>query len=104
MVTASPPAPQPGQPNTFGVRMHRFWRRVTDGLEVSETMLAELRRALLGDLVPPEPVPLAPRASASAPSALATARAYAAQLDPGEHAVDRRKPDHEAHVAQPVRG
>ena len=36
MVTASPPAPQPGQPNTFGVRMHRFWRRVTDGLEVSQ--------------------------------------------------------------------
>ncbi len=36
MVTASPPAPQPGQPNTFGVRMHRFWRRVTEGLEVSQ--------------------------------------------------------------------
>ena len=36
MVTASPLAPQPGQPNTFGVRMHRFWRRVTDGLEVSQ--------------------------------------------------------------------
>jgi sigma-B regulation protein RsbU (phosphoserine phosphatase) len=36
MATASPPAPQPGQPNTFGVRLHRFWRRVTDGLEVSQ--------------------------------------------------------------------
>ncbi len=36
MVTASPPAPQPGQPVTFGVRLHRFWRRVTDGLEVSQ--------------------------------------------------------------------
>ena len=36
MVTASSPAPQPGQPNTFGVRLHRFWRRVTDGLEVSQ--------------------------------------------------------------------
>ena len=36
MVTASPPAPQPGQPNTFGVRLHRFWRRVTEGLEVSQ--------------------------------------------------------------------
>jgi len=36
MVTASPPVPQPGQPNTFGVRLHRFWRRVTDGLEVSQ--------------------------------------------------------------------
>src|ERR1035437_7282904 len=36
MVTASPPAPQPGQPNTFGMRLHRFWRRVTDGLEVRQ--------------------------------------------------------------------
>jgi serine phosphatase RsbU (regulator of sigma subunit) len=36
MVTTSPPVPQPGQPNTFGVRLHRFWRRVTDGLEVSQ--------------------------------------------------------------------
>jgi sigma-B regulation protein RsbU (phosphoserine phosphatase) len=36
MATASPPAPQPGQPNTFGVRLHRFWRRVTEGLEVSQ--------------------------------------------------------------------
>jgi phosphoserine phosphatase RsbU/P len=36
MVTASPPAPQPGQPNTFGMRLHNFWRRVTDGLEVSQ--------------------------------------------------------------------
>ena len=36
MVSASPPAPQPGQPANFGVRLHRFWRRVTDGLEVSQ--------------------------------------------------------------------
>jgi sigma-B regulation protein RsbU (phosphoserine phosphatase) len=36
MVTASPPAPQPGQPATLGGRLHRFWRRVTDGLEVSQ--------------------------------------------------------------------
>src|SRR5271163_1104994 len=36
MVTASPPAPQPGQPDTFGVRLHRFWQRVTEGLEVSQ--------------------------------------------------------------------
>jgi phosphoserine phosphatase RsbU/P len=36
MVTASPPAPQPEQPNTFGMRLHNFWRRVTDGLEVSQ--------------------------------------------------------------------
>ncbi|HME35750.1 MAG TPA: PP2C family protein-serine/threonine phosphatase [Candidatus Sulfotelmatobacter sp.] len=36
MVTASPPAPPSGQPATFGVRLHRFWRRVTDGLEVGQ--------------------------------------------------------------------
>ena len=36
MVTASSPAPQPGQPATFGVRLHNFWRRVTEGLEVSQ--------------------------------------------------------------------
>jgi serine phosphatase RsbU (regulator of sigma subunit) len=36
MVTASPPAPQPAQPDTFGMRVNRFWRRVTDGLEVSQ--------------------------------------------------------------------
>ncbi len=37
-----------------------FGRFLTYGLEVSEVMLAELRRALLGDLVPREPVSLAP--------------------------------------------
>ena len=31
-----PTCPQPGQPATFGVRLHRFWRRVTEGLEVSQ--------------------------------------------------------------------
>ncbi len=36
MVTASPPAPQSGQPATFGVRLHNFWRRVTEGLEISQ--------------------------------------------------------------------
>src|SRR5580692_5319315 len=36
MVTAPPPAPQPGQPATFGVRLRRFWQRVTEGLEVSQ--------------------------------------------------------------------
>ena len=85
-----------------------FGRFLTYGLEVSEVMLTELRRALLGNLVPPEPVPLArpvsPCSVSPAPSALAAARAYAAQLDPGEHAEDRREPDHQAHVAQPVRG
>jgi protein-tyrosine phosphatase len=35
-----------------------FGRFLAYGLEVSEAMLAGLRRALLGDLVPPEPVPL----------------------------------------------
>jgi hypothetical protein len=35
MATTYPPV-QPGQPVTFGVRLHRFWRRVTDGLEVSQ--------------------------------------------------------------------
>jgi protein-tyrosine phosphatase len=34
-----------------------FGRFLTHGLGVSEAMLAELRRTLLGDLVPPEPVP-----------------------------------------------
>jgi protein-tyrosine phosphatase len=37
-----------------------FGRFLAYGLEVSETMMAELRRTLLGDLVPPERVPLAP--------------------------------------------
>ena len=37
MATTSPPAGQPDlRPATFGVRMHRFWRRVTEGLEVSQ--------------------------------------------------------------------
>jgi phosphoserine phosphatase RsbU/P len=37
MATASPPAGQPDlRPATFGVRMHRFWQRVTEGLEVSQ--------------------------------------------------------------------
>jgi protein-tyrosine phosphatase len=37
-----------------------FGRFLAYGLEVSEVMLTGLRRALLGDLVPPEPVPLTP--------------------------------------------
>ena len=37
MATASPPAGQPDlRPATFGVRMQRFWQRVTEGLEVSQ--------------------------------------------------------------------
>jgi phosphoserine phosphatase RsbU/P len=36
-MATSPTAGQPAaQPNTFGVRLHRFWRRVTEGLEVSQ--------------------------------------------------------------------
>src|SRR5580704_14914780 len=38
-------------------RYSSFGRFVTRGLEVSDAMQGELRRALLGDLVPPEPVP-----------------------------------------------
>jgi protein-tyrosine phosphatase len=40
-------------------RYGSFGRFVTRGLEASDAMLGELRRVLLGDLVPPEPVPLA---------------------------------------------
>jgi len=36
MVTASPPAPQPVRPATLGMRLRGFWRRVTEGLEVSQ--------------------------------------------------------------------
>jgi len=36
MATASPPAGHSAQPSTLGVRLHHFWRRVTEGLEVSQ--------------------------------------------------------------------
>ncbi|HEY3973015.1 MAG TPA: PP2C family protein-serine/threonine phosphatase [Candidatus Sulfotelmatobacter sp.] len=36
MATASPSAAPSTQPATFGEKLHRFWRRVTDGLEVSQ--------------------------------------------------------------------
>jgi serine phosphatase RsbU (regulator of sigma subunit) len=37
MATASPPAGQPAaRPATFGLRLRKFWRRVTEGLEVSQ--------------------------------------------------------------------
>jgi serine phosphatase RsbU (regulator of sigma subunit) len=36
MATSSPPAGQPAQPVPFGVRLQNFWRRVTEGLEVSQ--------------------------------------------------------------------
>ena len=38
-------------------RYGSFGRFLAHGLDVSEAMLAGLRRTLLGDLVPPEPVP-----------------------------------------------
>ena len=38
-------------------RYGSFGRFLAYGLEVSEVMLTELRQALLGELVPPEPVP-----------------------------------------------
>jgi serine phosphatase RsbU (regulator of sigma subunit) len=37
MATAFPPAGQPSaEPGPFGARLHNFWRRVTEGLEVSQ--------------------------------------------------------------------
>jgi sigma-B regulation protein RsbU (phosphoserine phosphatase) len=36
MATISPPAPQSGHRISFGMRLHNFWRRVTEGLEVSQ--------------------------------------------------------------------
>jgi sigma-B regulation protein RsbU (phosphoserine phosphatase) len=36
MATASPPAGQPAEHVPFGLRVHRFWQRVTEGLEVSQ--------------------------------------------------------------------
>jgi len=75
-------------------RYGSFGRFLTHGLEVSEAMLAELRRALLGNLVPPEPVPSA------LPFTLA--RAEAVQAPPGEQREDHRQPDHDAHVTEPV--
>jgi len=37
MATTSPPTGQPSaQPMTFGMQLRRFWRRVTEGLEVSQ--------------------------------------------------------------------
>ncbi|MGO9087182.1 MAG: PP2C family protein-serine/threonine phosphatase [Candidatus Sulfotelmatobacter sp.] len=35
-MATSPPAGHPDQPVPFGVRLQRFWRRVTEGLEVSQ--------------------------------------------------------------------
>jgi protein-tyrosine phosphatase len=76
-------------------RYGSFGRFLAYGLEVSEVMLTGLRRALLGDLVPPEPV-------GPGPALLAPARAEGAQLDVGEQGEDHPQPDHHAHVAEPV--
>lgn len=75
-------------------RYGSFGRFLTYGLEISEAMLAELRRALLGDLVPPARVPSA--------LSLTLTRAEAAERQPGEQREDHRQRDEHAHVAQPV--
>ena len=36
MASTSPPVGQSAPPATFGVRMQQFWRRVTEGLEISQ--------------------------------------------------------------------
>src|SRR5271166_6990805 len=36
MATAYPPAGQPPQHVPFAVRAHNFWRRVTEGMEISQ--------------------------------------------------------------------
>src|SRR5215469_17160184 len=36
MATGFPPAGQPAQSVPFGVRLHNFWRRVTEGLALSQ--------------------------------------------------------------------
>jgi protein-tyrosine phosphatase len=61
-------------------RYGSFGRFLTSGLQASEATIGELRRVMLGDLVPPEPVPLA----------LTGARADTAQPQPGEQRVDHR--------------
>jgi len=79
-------------------RYSSFGRFVTHGLEISDAMLGELRRTLLGDLVPPEPVSLA------FPLAFAAARAQAAHPDPGQQREDDGERGLGAHVAQPGPG
>ena len=59
-------------------RYGSFGRFLTCGLEVSEGMLTPLRRALLGDLVPPEPVSLARSVSPGSVSPCGGAGLYGA--------------------------
>jgi protein-tyrosine phosphatase len=95
-------------------RYGSFGRFLTRGLDVGDAVVGELRRGLLGDLVPREPVPLAlalrqplrPRGVSScsaAGSALAAPRAEAAHEEPGEQHEEQGQPDHDAHVGQPLR-
>src|SRR6266566_6521073 len=84
-----------------------FGRFLAYGLEVSEVMLTGLRRALLGDLVPPEPVPLTPGPHPpplppSFTPAYLRRRGPRVQLEVREQREYHRKPDHDAHVAEPV--
>ena len=67
-----------------------FGRFVTHGLEVSDAMLGELRRAVLGDLVPPEPVPLA--CAASAASAASACGGAGRATSAGTRRSGRRSP------------
>jgi len=78
-------------------RYSSFGRFVTDGLEIRDAMLGELRRALLGDLVPPEPVSLTARL------ALAAARPQAAQDDIGDQHEEQAQRDRDRYVGQPLR-
>jgi protein-tyrosine phosphatase len=82
-------------------RYGSFGQFLTRGLDVGDAMLGELRRGLLGDLMPREPVPLASAAVMCLPAAPG---AEAAQADPGEQREDHAESDRYAHVAQPVGG
>jgi protein-tyrosine phosphatase len=79
-------------------RYGSFGRFLTRGLDVGDATLGELRRGLLGDLMPREPVPLA-----LTWSALAAPRAETAHEVPGEQHEEQAQPDHDAHVGQPLR-
>ena len=79
-----------------------FGRFLTYGLEVSEAMLAELRRALLGDLVPPEPVPLAPAPLALLRQPLRRRGPRRRSRIQASSVKSTASPIMHAHVAQPV--
>ena len=82
-----------------------FGAFLASGLDVTQAMLEELRRGLLGDLVPPSLLPFVPLARAGLGLrwlALAAARAEPAHAEPGQQGKQHRKSDQEAHVVQPV--